>query len=103
MPAYVELRAKGGQMAYIEAGSVLGVVTAPGMTAYDVATEDKPVAIILRAGVTIEVVGESAGKILVRMALIRKQSRDEGRDVMVDFLGQGDGDVYDDAVQEPMG
>lgn len=98
--AFIEVRCKDGQTALIEGGSIAGVVTSPNMSAYDIGTDKLPVAIILRAGVTIHVVGESAAKLLVRATLARKLMRDEGKEIYVDFLGDGVADGHAEEVQE---
>jgi hypothetical protein len=103
MAAYIELRCKGGQMAYIEVGMIGGVVTSPDMDAYVPATEAKPVMLVLRAGATLETVGQSAALILTRMRGIREHVRKLGLDIAVDFLNAEAGGADGDEVQEPVG
>ncbi len=99
MSAYIELLVKGGRRAYIDAGGILGIVTAPGMDVQSVGSDDKPISLILRGGETIPIIGTSAGVILVRARQIRERLRKEGLDIICLFLEGSD----DEEVQEPMG
>jgi len=86
MTGYIEVEVKGRRRAYIEAGSIAGIITSPGMGLADVGHVGAPVSVILRAGETIEVIGMSAGLVLVRAKMIRKRVRDEGLDIAIDYL-----------------
>ncbi len=99
MSAYIEVPVQGGRRALIEAGSIAGVITSPGASLDNPGVTDAPVAIMLRGGQTIEVVGQSGLLIMARAKIARKKVRDEGSDWHVDFLDGGDGTQ----VQEPMG
>lgn len=90
MSAYIEVQVKGNRRAYIEAGSIAGIITSPGMGLADVGQIGAPVSVILRAGETIEVIGMSAGLLLVKAKLVRKRVRDEGLDIAIDYLGEPD-------------
>lgn len=86
MAAFVELHVVGGSLAYIEAGAITGLITAPGHHLFDVANKEKPITLILRGGETFKVIGESAGKILARCAQVRKRLRDDGGEILIDYL-----------------
>lgn len=87
MAAYLELWVLGGSKAYVEAGSITGLITAPGHHLFDVANREKPLTVIIRGGETFKVVGESAGKILVRAADARQRFRDQANDLpLIDYL-----------------
>lgn len=75
MSAFIEVHVKGGGQALIDAGLISGVLCAPGCSITDHGTPDKPVRLLLRGGVELDVVGEFAGKILVRAHMARLEAR----------------------------
>lgn len=92
--AYIEVEVEGGRRAVLEAGSIIGIITSPNKNSWDAGTEDAPVAVIIRGGQAIMVVGQSPGLILGRSLLVRKRMRDEVHDILVDWLnpqGAADG------------
>lgn len=86
MSGYIEVQVKGNRRAYIEAGSIAGIITSPGLGLADVGHIGAPVSVILRAGETIEVIGMSAGLLLVKAKMVRKRVRDEGADILIEYL-----------------
>lgn len=89
--AYIELAVVGGHKAYIEAGAIVGLITAPGRDANDIATPDNPVTLILRGGETFKIIGESVAKVLVRAIQVRRRlsvqnGAGEFPDILVDWL-----------------
>lgn len=98
--AYLELNVEGGRKAYIEAGAIAGLVTSPGQNALSVSSKEKPLLLILRGGAEYMIVGESAGKVLTRAMLARKKVRDEGLEILVDWLETPDAADDDLPVQE---
>lgn len=93
MTAFLELKLKGNARAYIEAGSIAGIVTGVNMDCFTISSEKAPLALILRGGETLQVVEISAGLILSRAILARKRVRDEGLLAFVDYLGDVDADA----------
>lgn len=93
MTAYLELKLKGNARAFIEAGTIAGVVTGKNMDIHSLAHEGAPVSVILRGGETIDVIETSAGLIIARALLARQKVREQGLDILVDYLG----DQHDDA------
>lgn len=104
MSAFIELALKGGGRAMIEAGTIGGFIVAEGADLHTPGTPERPVRIILRAGETLDVIGQSASLILVRAAKTRKRVREEVLDILCDFLEPGGGDDDDgrDDVAEPV-
>lgn len=86
MSAYLELHVKGNRRAYIDAGGILGVITSPNMEFDTVATSTSPISVILRAGETIEVIGQSAGLIMLRAKMARERLKAEGKLMLIDYL-----------------
>lgn len=86
MPAYIEVAVIGGRHGYIEAGSIMGLITSPNMGMFDIPSKTAPLTLILRGGESFEVIGESAGKILARALQVRERLRKEGLDILVDYL-----------------
>jgi hypothetical protein len=84
--AYLEFHVKGNRRAYIDAGGILGVLTSPNMNFDTVATPQAPVSVLLRAGETIEVIGQSAGLIMLRAKIARERLKAEGKLVLIDYL-----------------
>lgn len=93
MSAYVEVHVKGNARALIECSSIAGIVTAPNMTVWDIGSPQAPIALILRGGETIETIGESAGRLLVRTKQARNTLRSTpGLEIFVSFLEPLEGD-----------
>ena len=86
MSAYIELRVKPNARAFIEAGTIAGIVTAEKGRADVVATHEKPLLIILRGGETLETYGESPAELILRMMMIRKEVRELGLDIKCAML-----------------
>jgi len=84
--AYLELHVKGNRRAYIDAGGILGVITSPNMNFDTVATPTSPISVVLRAGETIEVIGQSAGLIMARAKMARERLKAEGKMILIDYL-----------------
>jgi len=103
MSAYVEVRVPGGGRAIVEAASVIGMVMPPGLGTWDTPDDKRPLALILRGGETINVVGEKPGVLLVRCAEIRRAWKDEGATIKVDFLDKkaAAGALDDDDTAKP--
>lgn len=92
--AYIEVQVEGGRRAVLEAGSIIGIITSPDKNSWDAGTDAAPVAVVIRGGEAIMVVGQSPGVILGRALLVRKNLRDLGADILVDWLnpeGAADG------------
>lgn len=66
MPAYIEVYVKGGGRAYIDAGGIAVILTGRGFDVHTKGTSETPVRVGLRVGETLDVLGESAGNLLVR-------------------------------------
>lgn len=90
MSAYIELQLAGGGGAFIEAGTIAGIVTPYGVSLRDRGTPENPVRVLLRGGSEIDVVGEIAGKILIRAQYARAEAQrlkgEHGIDFYVDYL-----------------
>lgn len=68
MSAYIEVEVVGDHKAYIEAASIVGVITSPGFSRDDVATPENPMNIILRGGDSLESVYGIAPSALILYA-----------------------------------
>jgi hypothetical protein len=88
--AYIEVRIKGDRRAFIEAGSIAGIVTSDTGRVDTVATAEKPIALILRGGETLEVYGESPAVILARCTRIRAFVKHFGLPLRADLLDRTD-------------
>lgn len=97
MGAYIEVKIPGGGRAFIEAGSINGIITSAGMDAWTRASEKQPLALLIRGGETLAVVEGQVGVLLVRIAETRERYKQEGRPVVVDFLEQAK--VVDDTAE----
>lgn len=91
MPAYIEVYVKGGGRAYIDAGGIAVILTGQGFDVHTKGTTDTPVRVGLRVGETLDVLGESAGNILVRCYEARRIARERkmqenGDEFYVDYL-----------------
>jgi hypothetical protein len=89
MAAYLEFHLKGGGCALVDAGMV-GAVIAAGHDVWKPGTPDKPTRVVLRAGETIDVIGESPGVIVARLVDAREKARvlkyETNKEVYVDWL-----------------
>lgn len=101
MSAYLEFHVKGGGCALVEAGSIAAVL-AKGHDVWKVGSPDAPTLVVMRAGETIEVIGNSAGGVIGRVVDARakaaKLKYEKGGDVYVDWmpaLNQGEADAAD--------
>lgn len=86
MTAYLELHLKGNGRAFVEAGSIMGVISGAGTDIWSRGLPEKPVSVVLRGGATLEVIGEAAGHIIARAVLSRRKVRQEALDTYVDYL-----------------
>lgn len=91
MAAYIEVMTCEGGRAILEAGSIAGLITPPGADCFTVPTQDSPLRLILRGGECLDVMGESAAKILVRSSEARKLIRATGQEILVDYIEASDG------------
>lgn len=86
MAGYIECHVKGDRRAYIDVSVVAGVVSSPGLRHDDVASPDKPLSIMFRAGETIEIYGMAASEFLCRMFVLKRQMKNDALDFKVDLL-----------------
>lgn len=100
MSAFIEVRVIGDRRALIEAGSIAGIITSQDSRLDTIATAEKPLAIILRGGETVQVYGESGAMVIARATQIRAEVRELGLDIKADLL---DAHMYegDDASPAP--
>ncbi len=94
MSVWLELHVKGGGLAVLEVGMLGGLVSSGGIL--DVGTPQSPVRVVLRAGETIDVIGESIGGIMMRVTNAKREFKSTPGAVMhLDRVG-GNGDRDDD-------
>jgi len=67
MPAWVELHVKGNGRAYVEVGMIGAVLTGVGADVMTPGTPTTPLRVVLRAGDTLDVIGDSAIGLMARM------------------------------------
>jgi hypothetical protein len=85
--AYVEVMIKGGCRAYLDAGSIMGILTSTADNGDSMATPDAPLTLILRSGDTLpDVYGVSPNRLLLHAAGAKMIVREEGRLLMVAYL-----------------
>lgn len=74
----------GDHHAYLEAGSISGVITSPGLSRDDIASPEKPMTVILRGGDQVEdVYGISAAKLILYSGAARAFMRTKRRTAML--------------------
>lgn len=98
--SYIEVTVVGSRRALIEAGSIIGVITSPNMNCWDPGTEKDPVAVVIRGGEGIHVVGQAPGMIIARALEVRAKLRNLGADILVDWLDDPRGAADGQEVQE---
>lgn len=87
MSAYVEVLIKDDVRAYIDAASIMGVITSPGATGETAATPETPMSLIMRSGDTIPgVYGLSPTRLLLHAAGARAIVRNQGRLMMIAYI-----------------
>ena len=87
MSAFVEVMVVGGARAYLDAASIMGIVTSNGQAGADMATADQPMTVILRSGDTIAGVhGISPNRLLLNATGARMIVRRENRLLLVAYL-----------------
>ena len=84
--AFIEVLVKGDARALLEAGAIGGIITSPGQRMDTVATPEKPLAIMLRGGATLEVYGLSGAELIARSVRIKQYVRAKGYDIAADLL-----------------
>lgn len=104
MAAYIEVNTRGGRRAVIEAGSIAGVVTSPGMGREERSTPERPIRVILRVGETLDVIGESVFTLLARAydakTSLKERVRNGDADIWVDWLDTAEVSDDQDDVQK---
>ena len=92
MSAYIEVLIQGNCRAYLDAGSIMGVMTSPDCSGETPATVESPMTLIMRSGDTIPgVYGLSPNRLLLHAAGVRHIVRTQGRLLMVAYVdAQGD-------------
>lgn len=91
MSAFVEVMIKGDARAYLEASSIMGIITSPGQAGDGLATPEAPISLILRGGEVLEgVYGISPNRLILNMAGVRMIQRQKGRICVVASLDQQD-------------
>lgn len=87
MSGYIEVMVAGDCRAFIEAGSICGVISPSGMGADMMATPDQTISIILRGGDTIPgVYGVSVMKIIAHVEGMKLVMKDSKKFCCVAFL-----------------
>lgn len=98
MAVFLEFHVKGGGCALVEVG-MIGAAMARGHDVFAEGSADTPTVVVLRGGETIDVVGESVGKVIARLVRAKQAFRSmPGADVYVDWITPLGGD---DAADEP--
>lgn len=85
MSAYIELLMPGDSRATIEASSILAIVTSKGGRSDIIATAEKPLKIVLRGDVSIDVYGESPRSVFHRAELAKIRAKEHKAGVGLDF------------------
>lgn len=100
MSGYIEVMVTGNGRAFLEAGSVCGFLTSPGMASDTPATPEKPISVIMRGGDTLPgVYGVSAMKLMMRVEGVKLLMKERKRFCVVAFLDRiGDFEADLDAV-----
>lgn len=87
MSAFIEVMMKGNCRGYLDAGSIMGVITSPDCAGETPATVESPMTIIMRSGDTIpDVYGLSPNRLLLHAAGVRAVVRQEGRLLMIAYI-----------------
>ena len=86
MSIYLEFHVVGNGRAFIEPGQIAGVITGEGCDIYANGIAEKPVRLLLRGGEHLDIVGDAAGKVLVRCYEAKKKYREQNLDFLVDYL-----------------
>ena len=91
MSAFIEVMIIGDRRAYIEASSVMGIITSPGMAGDGLASPDAPISLIMRGGDVLEgVYGVSPNRLILNMAGVRHLQRKDGRLCVVAYIDKQD-------------
>lgn len=87
MSGYIEVMITGNRRAFVEAGSICGVITSTGMAPDTLATPEESISIIMRGGDTLAgVYGVSAMKLIAHVEGMKMVMKDSKAFCVVAFL-----------------
>ena len=89
MSAFIEVMVVGGGRAFLEASSIMGIITAPGQLGDGLASPEQPMSLILRGGEVLPgVYGISPNRLILNMAGEKMILRQKGRLSVVAYIDQ---------------